>query len=52
VCWNLGTHKAFSVEAVNLLLAACPVDTRIHFNPNNRMGGREEAQKQFQIYQD
>lgn len=41
VRWNLGTHKGFSVEAVNLVLAGCPVDTRIHFNPNNRMGGRK-----------
>lgn len=29
------------MEAVNLVLAGCPVDTRIHFNPNNRMGGRK-----------
>lgn len=41
VHWSLGTHKGFSVEAVNLVLAGCPVDTRIHFNPNNRMGGRK-----------
>ena len=34
-------HKEFSVEAVNLILAGYLVDTRLHFNLNNRMGGKK-----------
>lgn len=45
--YNLGTQKGFSVEAVNLVLAGCPVETRICFtqkNPKNKANPEWEGQ--------